>query len=273
MIRRHVTGDAEPSTPRPAATVALVRDASDGIEVLLLRRSATMQFAASQSVFPGGGVDPQDRLLVDFVPPEERTWWSERLGCDPTTACALVGAAVRETFEETGVLLARSRERSAPVDADTAEMDRLRRQLEGKQLTFAHVLTRLDARVDSRALRPWSRWVTPVWSARRYDTLVLVAAIPAGHTVRADSSESVSATWVTPADAVSQHGRGELAMLTPTIETLRELDGVPSPWARAAGERDLTAAEFDIDVEGAEVRVVARTPRGTLAVHAFRRNW
>ena len=138
----------------------LVRDGAAGVEVFLVRRVRGMAFAGGMTVFPGGGVDPADADAdVAWAGPPP-SWWAQRFGIDEPRARALVCAAVRETFEECGVLLAGPT--SDTVVADTTEYHGSRKRLEGRELTFSAFLAENDLVLRSDLLRPWSRWITPV---------------------------------------------------------------------------------------------------------------
>ncbi|HEX3812216.1 MAG TPA: NUDIX hydrolase [Mycobacteriales bacterium] len=216
------------SAVRDAATVALLRDGAAGIEVFLLRRVAGMAFAGGMTVFPGGSVDPSDGVdSIGWTGPEPAAW-SAALSAGERLSRALVCAAVRETFEESGVLLAGS-------GAGATDADRL--GLERHELTLAQLLTRLDLPVRADLLRPWAHWITPEDEPRRYDTRFFIAALPPGQEARDGTSEAEVAEWVRPADALTQHAAGRRAMLPPTVVTLRELAAfaiVAGAWAAAA---------------------------------------
>lgn len=185
---------------RDAATVVLLRDGARGVDAWLLTRVAHLAFAAGMTVFPGGSVEPGDADLPWIGPP-------------PAEA-ALVGAAVRETFEETGVLL------GVPQLDLRAE----RAAVEAGRAPFGALLRSHGAAIDASGLRPWARWITPDVEARRYDTRFFVAALPVGAEPAAVSGEAVRAAWVPVAGALAQRERGERRMLPPTIMTLRSLE-------------------------------------------------
>jgi 8-oxo-dGTP pyrophosphatase MutT (NUDIX family) len=222
------------STVRDAATVALLRDGVAGIEVFLLRRVVGMAFAGGMTVFPGGSVDPSDgvdsidgRGPIGWTGPEPAAW-SAALSADSRLCRALICAAVRETFEESGVLLAGS-------GAGATDADRL--ALERHELTLAQLLARQELPVRADLLRPWAHWITPADEPRRYDTRFFIAALPPGQEARDGTSEAEVAEWVRPADALTQHAAGRRAMLPPTVVTLRELAAfaiVAGAWAAAA---------------------------------------
>jgi len=194
-----------------AATVVLLRDGADGLETWLLTRVRQMAFAAGMTVFPGGRVDGADAGL-----PITGTGLADlaaRLQADETTARALLGAAVRETFEETGVLLT----------VPSADLSGARADVELRRLSFGDLLRSNGLAVDAAALHPWARWVTPVGEARRYDARFFVAALPDAAEAQDLTAESSAASWVPVAVAVQQAKRGERKLMPPTIATLASL--------------------------------------------------
>ena len=223
-VRALASGAVTPAEPRHASTVVLMRDGADGLEAYLLRRQKTMAFAAGMYVFPGGSVDSRDEALPDtsWVGPTPAQW-APLLSASEGLAKALVCAAVRETFEESGVLLAGSDPGSVVADttADDWEADRL--ALIDRSLSFAGLLDRRRLRLRADLLRPWAHWITPVVEPRRYDTRFFVAALPEGQRTRDVGGEADLVTWERPADALAAAERGELGMLPPTAFTLNEL--------------------------------------------------
>jgi len=200
------------AVPREAATVVLLRDGAAGIEAWLLRRVKGMAFAGGMTVFPGGAVDASDStghdpsgLLGDLA---------AQLGTDPAHAGALVCAAVRETFEEVGVLLTQPR-----FEVSGA----MREAVENHSMAFGDLLAAHTAQLDIAALRPWSRWITPDFEPRRYDTYFFVAAMPSDATADEVSSEASHAAWAPVADAIGEYHAGVRPMLPPTIVTLTEV--------------------------------------------------
>ena len=212
---------------RLAASVVLVRDAAaaPGVEVFLLERAAGMAFAAGMSVFPGGGLDAADQEalaegLVDADAAEDaaRSWDTA-----PDAAAALIACAVRETYEETGVLLG-----GAPPPA-TGTRERLVAREIGLREVVGHV--------DAAALRPWARWVTPEGMPRRYDTAFFVAGVPDGQEPDGATTEAVGAGWCAPAQALHEWEDGVRALMPPTWAVLSELAAADS----AAGLLDAAA--------------------------------
>jgi 8-oxo-dGTP pyrophosphatase MutT (NUDIX family) len=187
QARRFAESGSDPVAPRLAATVVLLRPP---FQVYLVRRAASLAFAAGMYAFPGGTVDP-----IDYADPLAGDWpaW---LGRSPADANAVVRAAVREVAEETGVRLA------------------------------------------AGDLVPWSRWITPEFEPRRYDTSFFLARLPDGERPADPSGEADRAEWVRPSGAVARFDSGDLGMLPPTITTLRELAAFDSVAAALAAIRD-----------------------------------
>lgn len=223
-VRAIAAGHRPPVEPRHASTVVLLRDSSVGVQAYLLRRQKTMAFAAGMYVFPGGSVDPRDEAVPaeSWAGPSPKQW-SGLLTADERLATALVCAAVRETFEESGVLLAGST--AGDIVADTTgddwEADRL--ALIDRTLSFADFLSRRGLVLRADLLRPWAHWITPEVEPRRFDTRFFVAALPSGQRTRDVGGEADRVTWSLPRDALDAFERGELGMMPPTAFTLMEL--------------------------------------------------
>jgi 8-oxo-dGTP pyrophosphatase MutT (NUDIX family) len=178
---------------RTSATVVLLRDGDDGLEVFMLRRLSTMAFGAGAHVFPGGVVDAGDRA-------------ADQAG---DQSAALVNAAVRETSEETGVLL------------------------------------------DPGSLRPWSRWITPHFESRRYDTVFYVGVAPSDQIARHVEDEADAGEWISPSNALAAQNRGEWVLMPPTEATVTALARYQSASdvLNAAADRDLAPLLFTIDLD------------------------
>lgn len=217
-------GSAEPAVPRDAATVVLLRDHPEhGLQVFMLRRVASMAFAPGAYVFPGGSVDPRDGdLATAWSGPSPRSW-GEAFGADETLARELVCAAVRETFEESLVLLAGPTGETVVDDTRGDEWEADRQALLDRSLPLAEFLSRRGLVLRSDLLRPWTHWITPAIEPKRYDTRFFVAAMPEGQRARDVSTESDHAVWLRPADAVAASQSGEMFILPPTLVTLHEL--------------------------------------------------
>ncbi|CAL9485424.1 hypothetical protein SUDANB58_03142 [Streptomyces sp. enrichment culture] len=241
-IRALAAGSLTPVTPRRAATVMLLRDTAAGPVVHMLRRRASMAFAGGAYAYPGGGVDPRDDDRdIGWAGPT-RAWWAERLGVDAAAAQAVVCAAVRETYEEAGVLLAGPTAGSVVGDTTGPDWEADRAALVARDLSFAEFLQRRGLVLRSDLLGAWARWITPEFEARRYDTWFFVAALPPGQRTRNASTEADRTVWISPADAAAGYDRGELLMMPPTIATLRQLSvyGSAAEALAAAPGRDLT---------------------------------
>jgi 8-oxo-dGTP pyrophosphatase MutT (NUDIX family) len=214
--------DAPPPPTRDAATIVLLRDTARGLEAYLLRRVASMAFAAGQHVFPGGRVDPADADAHAHWHGPRPQDWAELLSADAALAHGLVCAAVRETFEESGVLLAGEGPGDI-VDVSGPEWEAERVALIERRESLQGLLQRRGLGLRADLLRPWAHWITPEIEPRRYDTRFFVAALPAGQDVRDVGGEADATMWLTPQEAIARFDRGELPMLPPTISTLRDL--------------------------------------------------
>ncbi|MFW6773643.1 NUDIX hydrolase [Nocardioides sp. CPCC 205120] len=252
LSQEYAAGRRTPVEPRDAATVVLVRDGAGGPELYLLRRHTSMAFAAGMAVFPGGGVDPRD-FDADLGdggwagPPPAA--WADRLGVDVDRAAALVCAAVRETFEESGVLLAGASadEVVADTTGDDWEADRV--ALETHELAFTDFLARRGLVLRTDLLGVWDAWVTPRFEPKRYRTWFFTAALPAGQRTRDVSTESSSVEWVPAADAVAAAETGSTAMMPPTYLTCLDVAQQSSAAAVLAEAGRRTVEMFEPDVE------------------------
>lgn len=227
-----------PVEPRPASTVVLLRDAEPVPQVYLLRRTASMAFAAGMSVFPGGRVDPSDASVADAWVGPPPAFFAERFRCSVDEAVASVAAAVRETFEESGVLLAGPSADSVVADTSGDDWEDQRVALEGRSLSFADFLHGRGLVLRADLLGAWAHWITPEFEPRRYDTRFFVAALPAGQKTRDVSGESDQVVWLAPSEAVRLVDAGELAMLPPTYVCCSEVAAYPTVADVIAAARD-----------------------------------
>ena len=240
-------------TPKDASTVILLRDGEPGLEVFLLRRVGGMAFAGGMTVFPGGGVDASDAAAdIEWAGPPV-AWWADRFGVTPDRAQALVCAAVRETFEECGVLLAGPA--ADTVVADSTRYHTARGELERRELSFAQFLAREDLVLRADLLRPWSNWITPVGEPRRYDTRFFVAAVPDGQVADGETSEAAEVMWTTPLGALEQWKAGGSILLPPTWSQLTSLADFTDTDAVLAAEADIEPIEPTLHGEGETLRV------------------
>ena len=238
--REFASAGLRPAVPRDAATVILVRPEAApergtagpergpaGVEVYLLLRTQALEFAPGACVFPGGSVDARDA-----DPGIAETGWAgpapadfgQLLGVPADRARALVCAAVRETFEESGVLLAGPS--PAELVPDSADLTRDRRALLDGSLSLSELLGRRGLLLRADLLTPWARWITPEISPRRFDTWFFAAALPARQLAglaAAGPGESDSGTWWRPAAALEAARAGQITLLPPTAVTLAEL--------------------------------------------------
>jgi 8-oxo-dGTP pyrophosphatase MutT (NUDIX family) len=211
-----MSGDAPDKPIRDASTVIILREAGDGLETFLLCRHQRSGFMGGAHVFPGGKVDPSDkepswRARVDR-PIEDIT---AQLGeTDAEVGLGLLVAAVRETFEEAGVLLANS---AADVDLPAT-----RQRLHGGT-SFSELASDIDMKIDSSALTPYARWITPKMESHRFDTRFYIAALPEGQSASHDGTETTSATWLRPVGAIEDMLAGRIKLAPPTVRTLQWL--------------------------------------------------
>lgn len=223
----------EPPEPRPAATIVVVRDDDRGPEVLLMRRSRSSGFVPGAYVFPGGRVDPDEAssdILTRFrdLTPETA---ATRLGYSRGPSGAQVDAidfyvaALREAFEETGLLVAQrtSAGQPPPAAATSPEVERLRVALMADEIGFGDVLGEMDTWVEGSQVSYLAHWITPVQEPRRYDARFFLAGVPADTEAVIDEREMVDARWLRPQRALELNRGGDLPMVFPTIHTLELL--------------------------------------------------
>jgi 8-oxo-dGTP pyrophosphatase MutT (NUDIX family) len=252
--RSFQVGDRTPVTPKGASTVVLLRDTTNGPEVYLLRRHLGMAFAAGMFAFPGGTVDPRDSdAAVAWAGPSTADW-AEVLGCDEQEARALVCAAVRETFEESGVLLAGESPDSIVADTTGDDWEADRAALVDRSLGFADFLDRRGLVLRTDLLRAWAHWITPEFEPRRYDTRFFLAVIPAGQLTRDVSGEADKVAWMHPHAACAGVDDGSMAMLPPTYVTVQELTAYTTAAAalEAAAGRTITTVTPGVEIVGEE---------------------
>ena len=225
--------DAQVQTPRPAATVILLRDTPLGPEVFLQRRVSAMEFAPNVCVYPGGGLDELD-YSESWRCADARhwtgpgpSWWARKLNCDEGLATALVSAAVRELFEECGVLLATPADGSSITPGDE-RLAAARSELVDDKRSLADVLADAGWTLRADLLRPWAQWITPVVERRRYDTRFFVAALPDGQHADGETTEADLAGWLRPSQALKAWRTGKIELLPPTWVTLEQVEKLTS---------------------------------------------
>ena len=236
--QRWVRGEIVPAEVALAATVMLVRDRpidpvddprpGSPIEVFLLRRVASMEFAPSVLVFPGGRVDPRDARPDVGWAGREPERWAATLDTDVASARLLVTAAIRELFEECGVLLAGADAGSVVDDVSSPVWHERRMALTRHEISLAEVLAEegLVLRTDLLGYR--AHWVTPGFERRRYDTRFFCAAVPDGQVPDGQTTEADHAQWADPAAVLESFEHGEVMMLPPTRACLEDLAGAGS---------------------------------------------
>lgn len=237
--------------PAPSATVVLLRDAADGLEVFLLRRHGQSDVLGGAYVFPGGKVDAEDAGWadrLDLAPDELHALLGEP-ELTPLQAAGLFVTAIREVFEETGLLFADLSPQQAR-DAWAALRQGPR---------FDELLEPLQPRLIASALRPWSRWVTPTLSSvgrKRFDTRFFIATVPPGQHPGHDEHEATESLWLTPRTALQQYWDGLIELAPPQIMSLTHLarhGSVASVFDAAAARRPPCIRPEPRDVDGLRV--------------------
>jgi 8-oxo-dGTP pyrophosphatase MutT (NUDIX family) len=222
----------------------------------MLRRPAAMAFAPGAYVFPGGSVDPADTDpdigWVMGPTPEE---FGELLGCTPQLARALVCAAVRETFEESGVLLAGGAD-GAPAEFDPRSLAADRAEVAAGGVTFAEVLDRRGLVIRADLLTPWARWITPEAEPRRFDARFFAAALPPGQRATGDHAEAERIGWLRPEAAISAAKAGSMLLLPPTAAILSEFAAREGVGAILAARRTITPIEPRLMLEDGEAWLI-----------------
>jgi 8-oxo-dGTP pyrophosphatase MutT (NUDIX family) len=213
----------EPRPPRLSATVLLVRDTPHGLEVFMVERHHQIDFATGALVFPGGQVDAADADPAL----DSRCAGAAGLGEEART---LRVAAIRETFEEAGVLLARRRGQTALVDAQALRgiEARHRAALNAGERTLAEIAAVEDLELALDLLVPFAHWITPVFMPKRFDTWFFLVAAPPDQVALHDGHESVDSVWITPAEAEAARSAGRRTIIFPTLLNVRKLGRAPT---------------------------------------------
>jgi 8-oxo-dGTP pyrophosphatase MutT (NUDIX family) len=222
---------SQPVVPRPAATVLLLREGRDGVEVLAIRRHEKLAFMGGMWVFPGGSVCAADASPAVFarIPAASQTGCA-RLGTlqgeyiDAHECLALAVAACRETFEETGVLLASNAGGQHCDDDLTARLQERRRAIASQPALFADLLLAEDLYLRVERLVYWAHWITPSVVSRRFDTRFFLAPVPSDQRAVIDSTETIDHAWMSPRALVAAAQSGSMPVSHPTLYNLMELD-------------------------------------------------
>ncbi|MDE0882638.1 MAG: NUDIX domain-containing protein [Myxococcota bacterium] len=233
--------------PILAATVILLRDSEQGPESFLMRRSMKSRFMPGAYVFPGGKVDPTDASLA----PEARS-------------PAFLVAAVREAFEEAGVLLAVDENGEYPrLDDDVDYWQEQRRRCLAEPESFARLLADKGLRIATDLVRPWSWWLTPTIESRRFDTRFFIARLPQGQQPLHDGHETTDSLWMPVGQCLNGYQGGSINMAPPTMATMVEMSAFPSAdalMAAAPYDRALRFPFFGHDEQGRQVLLLAGDP-------------
>ncbi|MEP7331562.1 MAG: NUDIX hydrolase [Terracoccus sp.] len=275
---RWLAGERWPAAqPRRASTVMLVRDAAAGVEVFLLRRVPQMAFAPSTMVFPGGGVDPRDSEPDLPWSGPSALEWSHRLGCTEPEARMFVAAAVREVFEECGVLLASpaandlgdggagDQAGSDVVGDPLAEVGDprwrgIRDGLVEHRLSLTDVLSAEGLVMRTDLIVAKAHWLTPVFEPRRFDTWFFAAVMPGHQVADGHTSEADHAAWFAPAELLEAYAAGDAMMMPPTVVCVEQVRDAASASAfvRHAAHLPLIVSEIIDTPEGPAMTMVER---------------
>jgi 8-oxo-dGTP pyrophosphatase MutT (NUDIX family) len=228
----------QPVVPAPAATLVLLRDRpAGGFEILLMQRHHESRFAAGDFVFPGGKLEADDN-------PEDAVRWCAGLDLAgaartlaledaPSTALGYWVGAIRETFEEAGVLLATAAD-GGPVRLPAARVADYRRAIQADNRAFWTMVKDEKLVLSTDRLVYFAHWITPVGLPLRFDTRFFAAPMPAGQEAVGDDHEMISLRWLSPREALDAHARGALSLRNPTVKNLMLFDGAPSTAAALA---------------------------------------
>ena len=230
--------------PRPAATILPLRDAADGVEVLLVRRNLNSDFVGGAYVFPGGAVDAVDNAIAGRVVGLDDRTASKRLGLS-AGGLAYYVAALRELFEEAGLLLVTG-PGGVTSPTDVATFARWRDDLNARRRTLQDLLETLDLALDLRSVAYLSHWVTPVGPPRRFDTRFFVVEAPSDQVAGHDEGETVAHRWMRPHDALAAAASGAITMILPTIrnlESIAEFATIADVLAWTTSPRAITVVE------------------------------
>lgn len=204
----------------------VTRDARHGIEVLMLRRTLASTFVAGAFVFPGGAVDEQDRTPGSVQTCRGRTAADADDALGSPNALAWWTTAVRECFEESGILLART-EHDEPMrlhdEGVSGRFDEHRRAVHAGDRNFCDILCGEGLHVPAGSIHPWSRWVTPIGGPRRYDTRFFVCEAPGDQTECHDTTEMMESRWFRPIEALDEFAKGAILLILPTVKSLQAI--------------------------------------------------
>ena len=246
--------------PRPAATVTLIRDGDGGVEILMLQRNLNAGFAPGAYVFPGGTLDALDdtsetQALCDGITDEQA---SRALGI-AAGGLAYWAAAIRESFEEAGLLIAYDGNRRLVALDDTDVVERFRQHrhaLNQGSRSLPDILRRERLTLAADQLAYSSHWITPATVPRRFDTRFFVAVAPPAQAPLHDNQETISHVWIIPRQALDRHNRNDFKLSFPTIRTLEEFsayDTAASLMRAMRAKHDIPAIRPRINKQGASL--------------------
>ncbi len=267
--------DPESVPVRDAATVMLLRDGRDGIEVCMLQRNLNSDFVGGAYVFPGGGVDPEDAdpAMAEVCAGRVESDASRLVGVDQGGLSFWV-AAVRESFEEAGVLLAAHPDGTVVSFKDPVTAERFqqhRAEVDSGRRSLVEVCTDEGLQLTVGDMHYFSRWVTPLGAPRRYDTRFFVAAAPQEQVALHDDREVIGTRWLTPRAALSDHAAGRMTMIFPTVRTMVALDRFATAddvLAHARAQAQVPAVVPMLRDEGGGLRLILPgDPEGTGGVY------
>ncbi len=253
-------------TPRPAATLLLLREASAAPEVFMLQRTSKAAFLPGAFVFPGGALDPDDasERAAQRVRGLDDTQASSRMGL-PSGGLAYWIAAARECFEESGILLVFD-SKDLPIDPRRAEnLEPFRNELNAGSLQFSEFLEKENLYIHAHEIAYYSHWITAPGRPRRFSTRFFVACAPEGQHGAHDRSETVHSVWISPREAIERGKRGEIELIFPTRSTLSDLASIQTPravleHARSLGDIEVNAACWALDHEGSQRLFLSADP-------------
>lgn len=263
MVEAFRSSREEPVIAKLAATVLLLRESTEapsGFETFMMKRAKTMKFVPDAVVFPGGSVRVDDDGEIAWAGPTPEMW-AKRLGVDASVARSIVVAAARELFEECGVLLA-SRDGESPIETvtDAEFWLNARRTLEAHELSFSELLSSCGLELRSDFLHARSRWTTPEYQPRRYDTFFFAARLPQGQTAHLMTSEATLSDWVDSQWVLEEGDAGRLHVVPPTVYNLKSCVSAGSLDALMEQEPPIDRVMFRPVGEGDEMRLECVLP-------------
>lgn len=218
---------------RTAATVVLTRDRDNGpLEIFFMQRGRNQSFMGGAFVFPGGRLEDADcdSELHDFFHNAQPHQFPALLQEDTlpsTVACGFYCAAIRETFEEAGVLLAIDKEGQPLNWGDRGTQSRFRdyrARLNAGDAALKEIVIQEDIRLAPGQIRPYARWITPDIETKRFDTRFFLARLPSGQTPIHDERELTASVWMTASEALAENAAGHITLMPPTLKTVYEIN-------------------------------------------------